>query len=86
MPNNHHLIESYILDSIAHFGQRGKKQPKLKKMAILCETVNSTAIGEKFPTMYKRKAVDSDEDGEITKEEFVAHALKSRFLQKMLEN
>ena len=36
--------------------------------------------------MYKRKAVDSDEDGEITKEEFVAHALKSRFLQKMLEN
>ena len=33
-----------------------------------------------------RKAVDSDGDGEITKDEFVTHALKSRFLQKMLEN
>ena len=33
-----------------------------------------------------RKAVDSDGDGEITKDEFVKHALKSRFLQKMLEN
>jgi len=33
-----------------------------------------------------RKAVDTDGDGEITKEEFVTHALKSRFLQKMLEN
>ena len=35
---------------------------------------------------WDRKAVDTDGDGEITKEEFVKHALKSRFLQKMLEN
>ena len=37
-------------------------------------------------THIDRKAVDSDGDGEITKEEFVKNALKSRFLQKMLEN
>ena len=33
-----------------------------------------------------RKAVDSDGDGEITKEEFVGNALKSRFLKNMLKN
>ena len=33
-----------------------------------------------------RKAVDADGDGEITEEEFVTHALKSRFMKKMLEN
>jgi Ca2+-binding EF-hand superfamily protein len=32
------------------------------------------------------KAVDSDGDGEITKEEFVKNALKSRFLKNMLKN
>ena len=40
MPNNHHLIESHILDSIstAHFGRKGQKSPKLKKMAIFFRT------------------------------------------------
>ena len=33
-----------------------------------------------------KKAVDSDGDGEITKEEFVKHALKSRFLKNMLKS
>ena len=33
-----------------------------------------------------KKAVDSDGDGEITKEEFVKNALKSRFLKNMLKN
>ena len=32
------------------------------------------------------KAVDSDGDGDITKEEFVKNALKSRFLKNMLKN
>ena len=32
------------------------------------------------------KAVDADGDGEITKEEFVGNALKSRFLKNMLKN
>ena len=33
-----------------------------------------------------RKAVDADGDGEITKDEFVENALKSRFMKKMLES
>ena len=32
------------------------------------------------------KAVDADGDGEITKDEFVGNALKSRFLKNMLKN
>ena len=32
------------------------------------------------------KAIDSDGDGDITKEEFVKNALKSRFLKNMLKN
>ena len=33
-----------------------------------------------------KKAVDDDGDGEITKDEFVKNALKSRFLKNMLKN
>ena len=33
-----------------------------------------------------RKAVDEDGDGEITEDEFVTYALKSRFMKKILEN
>ena len=33
-----------------------------------------------------KDAVDKDGDGEITKEEFVKNALKSRFLKNMLKN
>ena len=35
---------------IAHFGQRGKK------MAILCETVNSTAIGENISNYVQKES------------------------------
>ena len=33
-----------------------------------------------------RKAVDSSGDGEISEEDFVKNALKSRFMKKMLDN
>jgi len=56
---------------------------------FLCSCNLSSLQVEKGNTLLNcesRKAVDTDGDGEITKEEFVTHALKSRFLQKMLEN
>ena len=52
------------------------------KLNIACEVVeNIENIRFQF-----RKAVDADGDGEITKEEFVENAMKSRFMRKMLES
>ena len=52
------------------------------KLNIACEVVeNIENIRFQF-----RKAVDADGDGEITKEEFVENAMKSRFMKKMLES
>ena len=56
----------------------------LSLFTLLCKVLKK--VCKLLLTTCNRKAVDSDGDGEITKEEFVKHALKSRFLQKMLEN
>ena len=52
------------------------------KLNINCKIVESIENkGFQF-----RKAVDADGDGEITKDEFVENAMKSRFMKKMLES
>ena len=45
-----------------------------------------TNIGTNVGTLDTRKTVDSNNDGEITEDEFVKNAMKSGVLKNMLEN